>query len=29
MFKNPINKYQAGGSAPSKEQQEMLAAFIQ
>lgn len=29
MFKNPINKYQAGGSAPSKEQQEMLAAFVQ
>lgn len=29
MFKNPIKKYQSGGSAPSQEQQEMLAAFVQ
>lgn len=29
MFKNPLKKYQAGGSAPSQEQQEMLAAFVE
>lgn len=29
MFKNPLRKYQAGGTAPTQEQQELLAAFVE
>lgn len=29
MFNNPLRKYQSGGSVPSKEQQEMLMAFVE
>lgn len=29
MFKNPIKKYQSGGTAPSQEEQQMLQAFIE
>ena len=28
MFKNPL-KYQTGGAAPSQEEQQILAAFIE
>lgn len=29
MFNNPLRKYQEGGQAPSKEQEQMMAAFVQ
>lgn len=29
MFKNPLKKYQQGGSTPTEEQQKLLAAFIE
>lgn len=29
MFKNPLKKYRPGGSAPSQEQQQKMAEFIQ
>ena len=29
MFNNPLRKYQSGGTTPSPEQQEMLAAFVE
>ena len=29
MFNNPLRKYQQGGQTPSKEQEQMMAAFIQ
>ena len=29
MFKNPLRKYQQGGTAPTQEQQKLLAAFIE
>lgn len=29
MFNNPLRKYQQGGTAPTQEQQKLLAAFIE
>lgn len=29
MFNNPLRKYQSGGTAPSQQEQEIMAAFIQ
>ena len=29
MFKNPLKKYQQGGAAPTQEEQQVLAAFIE
>ena len=29
MFNNPLKKYQSGETAPSQEQQELLAAFVE